>query len=55
MVASVLAIWKTIAQFAIKTSFTQTPNDIDSGAPPVKFSLNPSFRAIVRRSCFGWH
>jgi hypothetical protein len=55
MVASVSAIWKTIAQFAGYSGFTQTPNDIGSGAPPVKFSLSPSFKTIVRRSFFGWH
>jgi hypothetical protein len=53
MVAS-LAVLET-SQFAAYSRFAQTPNDIDSDAPPVKFSLSLSFRTIVRRSWFGWH
>jgi hypothetical protein len=45
----VSALWKTIAQLAGYSGFTHTPNYIDSDTPPVKLSLSPSFRTIVRQ------
>jgi hypothetical protein len=42
-------------QLARYSRFAQTPNYIDSDAPPVKFSLCFSFGMIVGRSCLAWH
>jgi hypothetical protein len=35
-------------QFAAYSCFAQTPNYIDSGAPPVKFQFLPRFKIVVR-------
>jgi hypothetical protein len=53
MAASVAIL--DVTHFARYSRFAQTPNYIDSDAPPVKFSLCFSFGMIVGRSCLAWH
>jgi hypothetical protein len=36
-----------VRQFAAYSRFTQTPNYIDSDAPPIEFSLWLSFRGVI--------
>jgi hypothetical protein len=47
-----VSVLETVPEFATDSSFAQTPNYVDSGAPPIKFSLRLSFGIIVRHSCF---
>jgi hypothetical protein len=48
-----------VTQFAAYSRFTQTPNYIDSDAPPIKFSLWLTFRSVILCSWMtndtGWH
>jgi hypothetical protein len=48
-----------VTQFAAYSRFTQTPNYIDSDAPPIKFSLWLNFRSVILCSWMtndtGWH
>jgi hypothetical protein len=45
MAASVAVL--DVNQLAAYSRFTQTPNYIDSEAPPIKFSLWLSFRSVI--------
>ena len=39
---------ETVAEFATDSGFAQTPNYVDSGAPPIKFALLLGLGIIIR-------
>jgi hypothetical protein len=41
---------ETVPEFATDSSFAQTPNYVDSGAPPIKFALLLGLGIIIRCS-----
>ena len=54
-----VSVLKTVAEFATDSDFAQTPNYVDSGAPPIKFALLLGLGLIIRCSRMAndtrWH
>jgi hypothetical protein len=54
-----VSVLETVPEFATDSSFAQTPNYVDSGAPPIKFALLLGLGIIIRCSRMAkdtrWH
>jgi hypothetical protein len=44
-----VSVLETVAEFATDSDFAQTPNYVDSGAPPIKFALLLGLGIIIIR------
>jgi hypothetical protein len=54
-----VSVLETVAEFATDSGFAQTPNYVDSDAPPIKFALLLGLGIIIRCSRMAndtrWH
>jgi hypothetical protein len=54
-----VSVLETVPEFATDSGFAQTPNYIDSGAPPIKFALLLGLGIIIQGSRMAndtrWH